>query len=30
MLVRLRLIGGRVTSSELRAVAEVAETYGDG
>lgn len=30
MLVRLRLIGGRVSSASLRAVAEVAEQYGDG
>lgn len=30
LLVRLRLIGGRVPSPALRAVADVAETYGDG
>jgi precorrin-3B synthase len=30
MLVRLRLIGGRVSSSALRALADVAEEYGDG
>lgn len=29
MLVRLRLIGGRVSSSSLRALVEVAEQYGD-
>ena len=29
MLVRLRLIGGRVSSSSLRALVEVAERYGD-
>jgi precorrin-3B synthase len=30
MLVRLRLIGGRVTSASLRALLDVAEEYGDG
>jgi precorrin-3B synthase len=30
MLVRLRLIGGRVSSSSLRALADVAGEYGDG
>jgi precorrin-3B synthase len=30
MLVRLRLIGGRVPSRALRSLAEVAEQYGDG
>jgi len=30
MLVRLRLIGGRVPSKALRSLAEVAEHYGDG
>lgn len=30
MLVRLRLIGGYVSSSSMRALAEVATTYGDG
>jgi precorrin-3B synthase len=30
LLVRLRLIGGRVASSSLKALIEVAETYGDG
>ncbi|MDH2416040.1 nitrite reductase [Nocardioides sp. CER19] len=30
LLVRLRLIGGRVRSSSLRALADVAEEYGDG
>jgi precorrin-3B synthase len=30
MLVRLRLIGGRVSSSALRSLVEVAEEYGDG
>ncbi len=29
MLVRLRLIGGRVSSASLRALADVAERYGD-
>ena len=30
MLVRLRLIGGRVSSASLRALADVAGEYGDG
>lgn len=30
LLVRLRLIGGRVTAASLRALTEVAEAYGDG
>lgn len=30
MLVRLRLVGGRVASTSLRALVEVAEQYGDG
>lgn len=30
LLVRLRLIGGRVTSASLRALVNVAEEYGDG
>lgn len=30
MLVRLRLIGGRVSATSLRSLAEVAERYGDG
>lgn len=30
LLVRLRLIGGRVTSASLRALLDVAEEYGDG
>lgn len=30
LLVRLRLIGGRVTSASLRALLDVAEQYGDG
>jgi hypothetical protein len=30
LLVRLRLIGGRVSSASLRALIEVAEEYGDG
>lgn len=30
MLVRLRLIGGRVTSQQLRSLARAAERYGDG
>lgn len=30
LLVRLRLIGGRVLSSQLRSLANVAEVYGDG
>ncbi|UUZ58260.1 hypothetical protein [Nocardioides sp. B-3] len=30
MLVRLRLIGGLVSSASLQALADVAEEYGDG
>ena len=30
LLVRLRLIGGRITSASLRALLDVAEQYGDG
>ena len=30
LLVRLRLIGGRVTSASLRALLDIAEEYGDG